>query len=310
MLNNPRPNTVRTKVKEPDTFDGLDPWKLKAFIVSLQLNFNDRPTAFATDASKVNYAISFLSGTTLDWFEPDILHPNLQNPPAWQHSYAAFLDELRTNFGPFDAIRDAEDALEHLWMHDGDRIMKYMVQFNQYTSQVGYRDNSLCHTFYHGLCTRIKDNMAHHGKPNNLHDMRFLAQKLDACYWTWRTEISHENRDNKASSSYSNNPKSKGSSSSSNSSASGSTLKTSDSTPSGSASTPKPYADKLGKDGHLTQEEKDRHKKNNLCMFCGGKHKTDDCNKRKATASTKGRAAEVEDPPPASEEPAPSELEN
>ena len=82
-LNNPRPNNIRTKVKEPDTFDGSNPWKLKAFIVSLQLNFNDRPTAFVADANKVNYAISFLSGTALDWFEPDILHPNPQNPPAW-----------------------------------------------------------------------------------------------------------------------------------------------------------------------------------------------------------------------------------
>ncbi len=75
-LNNPRPNNIRTKVKEPDTFDGSNPWKLKAFIVSLQLNFNDRPTAFAVDANKVNYTIFFLSGTALDWFEPDILRPN------------------------------------------------------------------------------------------------------------------------------------------------------------------------------------------------------------------------------------------
>ncbi len=74
-LNNPRPNNVRTKVKEPDTFHSSDPWKLKAFIVSLQLHFNDRLTAFAADANKVNYAISFLSGTALDWFEPDILRP-------------------------------------------------------------------------------------------------------------------------------------------------------------------------------------------------------------------------------------------
>ncbi len=109
--------------------------------------------------------------------------PNPRNPPAWQYSYTAFLEELRTNFGPFDAIGDAEDALEHLRMCDGDQIMKYMVQFNQYASQVGYGDNSLRHAFYHGLCTRIKDDMAHHGKLNNLCDMRFLAQELDACYW-------------------------------------------------------------------------------------------------------------------------------
>ncbi len=75
-LNNPQPNNICTKVKEPDTFDGFDSQKLKAFIVSLQFNFNNRPIAFAADASKVNYAISFLSSTTLDWFELNILHPN------------------------------------------------------------------------------------------------------------------------------------------------------------------------------------------------------------------------------------------
>ncbi len=79
---------------------------------------------------------------------------------------------------------------------------------------------------------------------------------------------------------------------------------------SGSASNPKPYADKLGKGGCLTQEEKDCCWKNNLCMFCGNKHKTEDCNKCKATASTKGRAAEVEEPAPASEDLALTEPEN
>ncbi len=195
-------------------------------------------------------------------------------------------------------------------MHDGDKIMKYMVQFNQYASQVGYSDNSLCHAFYRRLCTRIKDDMAHHGNPNNLCDMHFLAQELDARYWTQRTEVSHENWENKSSSSYSSNPKSKGSSSNPSSSTSGAAPKSSDSNFSGSASNPKLYADKLGKDGHLTQEEKDRCQKNNLYMFCGGKHKTEDCNKRKAMAPAKGRAAEVEEPTPASEEPALMEPEN
>ncbi len=50
--------------------------------------------------------------------------------------------------------------------------------------------------------------------------------------------------------------------------------------------------------------------KNNLCMFCRNKHKTEDCNKHKAVASTKGCAAEIEEPAPASEDLAPSEPEN
>ena len=82
QVNNPSLLPVCTKVKEPDVFNGLDLWKLKAFIVSLQLNFNDRPNAFHADTTKVNYTISFLSGVALDWFEPDILYPNHTNPPA------------------------------------------------------------------------------------------------------------------------------------------------------------------------------------------------------------------------------------
>ena len=66
QVNNPSPWPVCTKVKEPDVFDGSDPQKLKASIVSLQLNFNDRPDAFCADTAKVNCAISFLSSVALN----------------------------------------------------------------------------------------------------------------------------------------------------------------------------------------------------------------------------------------------------
>ncbi len=140
--------------------------------------------------------------------------------------------------------------------------------------------------------------------------MCFLAQELDTRYWTQRTEIAYENRENKSSGPHSNNPKSKGSSFNPSSLTSGLAPKSSNSNSSGSTSNPWPYADKLGKDSCLTQEEKDCRWKNNLCMFCGGKHKTEDCNKHKAMAFAKGRAVEIEEPAPASEDPAPSEPEN
>jgi len=38
-----------TKVCEPDTFDGTDPHKLRAFLVQCELNFQDRPKAFASN---------------------------------------------------------------------------------------------------------------------------------------------------------------------------------------------------------------------------------------------------------------------
>ena len=51
-----------SKVWEPDVFDGSDTRKLQAFLIQCQLNFNSKPQVFQTDASKVNYAISYLKG--------------------------------------------------------------------------------------------------------------------------------------------------------------------------------------------------------------------------------------------------------
>ncbi len=140
--------------------------------------------------------------------------------------------------------------------------------------------------------------------------MHFLAQELDTCYCTWRTKISLKNWENKFSSTYFNNPKSKGSNSNSNSSSltSGSAPNSFNSNSSGSPSNPKPYADKLGKDRHFTQEEKDHCQKNNL--FYGNKHKTEDCNKCKAVAFAKGYTAKVGELTPASKDLALSEPEN
>ena len=192
--------------------------------------------------------------------------------------------------------------------------MKYIVRFNQHAAAIGYGDNSLYHAFYHRLCTWIKDDMAHHGKPNNLHDMWNLTQELNMWYWTWKTEIVCKNCDKTSSpSSSSSKPKGLGSNSSSynsmvpKSSNSGSTGSAS-STSSSLGAAKKPYADKLGKDGKLMPEEKECRHTNNLFMFCSSKHKTEDCNKRKAMASTCGCAAEVSEPP-ASTDLAPSELE-
>ena len=46
----------KTKVCEPNTFNGSDPCKLHTFLVLCKLNFQNRPKAFATDRTKVTYA--------------------------------------------------------------------------------------------------------------------------------------------------------------------------------------------------------------------------------------------------------------
>jgi len=70
----------RTKVREPDTFDGTDLRKLRTFLVQCKLNFQDRPKAFTSDRTRVTFAQSYLKGMALEWFKPNLL--NSANPCA------------------------------------------------------------------------------------------------------------------------------------------------------------------------------------------------------------------------------------
>jgi hypothetical protein len=72
-VRNPSETTQRTKVREPDAFDGSDSRKLRPFLIQCELNFRDRPRAFETPTARINYALSYLKGTALEWFEPGIL---------------------------------------------------------------------------------------------------------------------------------------------------------------------------------------------------------------------------------------------
>ncbi|KAG6327382.1 hypothetical protein ID866_11707 [Astraeus odoratus] len=117
---------ARTKVHEPDTFDSTDPKKLHEFLVQCELNFHDRPQAFHLDLQKVSFALSFLKGIALAWFEPDLLNTIPGAEPAWANNYSEFIIELTTNFSPHDPVSNAEHQLDNLSMKDGSRINKYI----------------------------------------------------------------------------------------------------------------------------------------------------------------------------------------
>ncbi|KAG6327733.1 hypothetical protein ID866_11356, partial [Astraeus odoratus] len=205
---------VCTKVHEPDTFDGTDLKKLHEFLVQCKLNFCDRLQAFCSDAWKVGFALSFLKGIALTWFEPDLLDAIPGAEPTWADDYSEFVIELTTNFGPHDHVGDAKHELDNLSMKDGSQINKYIIEFNCLATQVcGYGEGALCHMFYNRLLDCIKDEIAHIGKPPHLVDLRTMAQGINACYWEHKSEITRQAKTNPQSSSLSKQSLSGGSSS-------------------------------------------------------------------------------------------------
>ncbi|KAG6328319.1 hypothetical protein ID866_10771 [Astraeus odoratus] len=97
----------------------MDLKKLCEFLIQCKLNFCDRLQAFCLDSQKVSFALSFLKGIPLTWFEPDLLDTIPGTEPAWANNYSEFIIELTTNFSPHDPVGDAEHQLDNLSMKNG-----------------------------------------------------------------------------------------------------------------------------------------------------------------------------------------------
>jgi Domain of unknown function (DUF4939) len=96
------------KLHKPEPFTEKDPKKLKAFIFQCQLYFQN--SDFDSDSRKVTFVLSYLWDAAQEWFEPGI--SGLTNePPEWFDNWEAFLNELHTNFGPYDETGDAKHEL-------------------------------------------------------------------------------------------------------------------------------------------------------------------------------------------------------
>lgn len=324
----------KAKVKDPDVFDGNDPAKLKTFLVSLSLVFLDRPNYF-TDQRKITYTLSYLSGAAREWFEPDLLDPDLGAMPAWTRTFQALVKELQDNFGVYDAQGDAEEKLGSLRMRENETVRKYNVRFNTLAASTNWDVSALKWAYQRGLANRIKDELVHVPEPRDLAAYRTAVNIIDRRYWQREQEKRRDNprnppvkekfggkrgNTNSGSSNTSSQPSSTPSTSNQSSnqqgkkpnwsgnknnsnwkgnSASGQSSGQS-SNQSGSKSPPKPHAKHLGSDGKVKPEELERRRKFNLCRFCGGKHNLDDCELRKANSNRpRGRAATTQEELPA-----------
>jgi hypothetical protein len=292
----------RARSKEPDTFDGSEPRKLNNFILLCNLYFRSNPS-YSEDETKVTFALSYLRGTALEYFEPSILDSD--ETPDWMDNWSAFVRTLRTQFGPIDPTADAEDGIDNLKMQDNQHIVKYNVEFNRLAIRTGWDDSVLRHRYYSGLAERIKDVMGQQGKPATLEAMKSLAHSIDSRHWERNREKSragknksdgNDKSDGKNKSDDKNKPD-KSSGNNSNNNKNNNKNKGKPDKPASSSGNSASLSDKLGKDGKLTPQERQRRFDKNLCMFCGGTgHTAKDCNKASSSAAkAKARAAQVKE---------------
>jgi Retrotransposon gag protein len=225
------------------------------------------------------------------------LFPDLpMNPPEWFDNWEAFLDELRTNFGPYNKTGDAEHELTNLRMRDNQRVSDYLVRFSGLALRCSWGEPALRYRFYEGLPPRIKDELSKSRKPWTLQVLRQKVQNIDARCWERAQEHSREQQFRQ------NQPKS---STSIASAVPSTTPKSIPRSEFRSEQKPRPkdlkptiplvdLTGKLDSKDKLTQQEWQRRIDKNLCLFCGGSgHRTDTC----LVKSARGRAITMESVP-------------
>ena len=103
------------KLREPETFTGKDLKWLKPFLFQCKLYFQNLPKTFWEDSTKVNFTLSYLWDVAQKWFEPGI-SGELEEIPDWIDNWNLFVNELQTDFSPFDEVGDVEHELVNLHM--------------------------------------------------------------------------------------------------------------------------------------------------------------------------------------------------
>ena len=179
-VNSSEGKSSQSKVKPPDTFDGNNPKQLRIFLAQCSLNFWAKPSTYRLDESKIVFALSYLRGMALEFFEP---HIGLPAEPSFLLNWDDFREVLETNFGPYDPEGEAEAELDALRMKDNQKINKYLVEFNRITARLQWGNAALRHAFYRGLPSRVKDEISRSGKSATLTGFRQQAATIDHRYW-------------------------------------------------------------------------------------------------------------------------------
>ena len=140
--------------------------------------------------AKVNYAMSFLKGMALNYFEPFLDTPD--DEPAWLKDYELFVKELLINFGPYDALVDAKVELNALIMKDSHKVMRFFINFFWLSTLCDYNDRVLLRKVYSTLLKRVKDEMTHFDRPSTLQELRDLVLRINQRYWECKAKLPHE----------------------------------------------------------------------------------------------------------------------
>lgn len=310
------------KVNPPEKYNG-NREKYTAFLSACNLNFTQTPNSFATDAQKIAYLGSYLEGTPRDWFNTLFdLHTQFVNlpPGALANDIQTAANRILTNWMDFmadfkmfaDPNPEGTARTKLKALKQRGPATNYANEFRSWAFRLDMTDASRRDDFYDGLKPAVKDMLSNVERPKTFAQMVTSAIQADDRVHQRRLEQVEEG-------------KSSGTSGAQKSSASSSSTErrpplapTSTHTfspppgpppppfrpvpprsgpsmirPAGPSSGPVPMELDAAGRPHLTQAERERRIRLNLCLRCGRPgHRAQNCTTR---GSANVSAVDVDD---------------
>ncbi|KAE8202361.1 hypothetical protein CF327_g7830, partial [Tilletia walkeri] len=251
--NNPR----EPKVNSPETFHGRNKSKLGHFLLGLNIVIKTQSARFPDDDTKINYAVSFLRDDAMAWVEP-FASKTPEEQPAFMKNYNLFIKELKTIFGDPDEVATAERNIRLL--RQRGPASTYFADFRRYAAVLDWNDSALASQAYVGLKDPIKDELARTGRPDGLDQLIEICTRIDNRLHERQVERERPVTTTRATST-TNYPSNHGSNNYGNTSTNR-TQTTYVVKREAGAATSLPR-------GPLSEQEKERHRREGLCNYCG-----------------------------------------
>ena len=229
---------------------------LKGFLAKMDLIFMIHPDKFAEDSVKVAYLISRLYGSAMNWAAT-----LLENRDPCLDNYEEFVTRFKAIFGDYDSTFIANQKLRTIKQRRLGDVRSYILEFNKYSDESSWNEEAKMDAFLVGLndqvATRILEMFP---GPRTLIAMQTIASRIDSRLSAHKQFFNQQNKSNNYKSKNNNIKKSNFSK--------------------------KPSNPKFR--GPLSNEEKERRRRENLCAYCGSaEHSLENCSlKNKYKKST------------------------
>lgn len=174
-----------SKVADPERFSGKKGNEVYRWFAQLRLVFRGKPRTYSSDADKVAYALSYMTGAAQNWAMPLLQALDENREHALLVDYSAFREAVIAVYGDLDRRSNAEDRIMRL--KQTGSVAAYISTFNEYAAQLDWNESSLVARFRGGLKDEVLDSVATaEAQPQRLHEWMGMASRIDERLWNRR----------------------------------------------------------------------------------------------------------------------------